>query len=400
MEVIVTTRMRSSWFTRVTAVALGALLSVAALGRDGAAEDVKIGASGPRTGPNSGAWVAYQATRACILDANDKGGVNGYKFNHILLDDQYDPQVTLGATRRLVDQENVLALVGHSGTAGTLAIKDYILSKGVPDVGLHSGSAAVNSAVTYPISPSSASQGAFQAKYLIDKGLTGGGLGVLYENDDVGKAVLSAVESIAKQNNVKLTLVPFQLGSRDKTAQVATLKEAGVTAVIISGIPSEFPTSILAAVNVDYHPTWFAVAYAAEPRVMSQLPSDQVKNMYFSWYTAFPGDPGTQDLLSAMKKYYPDVTPPTPTWSEGWASCTVFLEAFKRATQGGKPPTRQSIISALNTFKDYSNSYISGITYTADSHLLTLRQLVGQWDATSNTLKRVTPFTAPPTLGP
>ena len=58
MEAIVTTRICSSWVTRVAAVALGAMLSVAAVGRAGAAEEVKIGASGPRTGPNSGAWRA------------------------------------------------------------------------------------------------------------------------------------------------------------------------------------------------------------------------------------------------------------------------------------------------------------------------------------------------------
>ncbi len=390
-------------WTRPLVLGISAALLAAACGgttssSGGTKKVITIGASGPQTGANAGSWVAYEAQKACISNANDKGGINGYTFNYILLDDQYDPQVTLGATRRLVDQEGVLALVGHSGTAGTLAIKDYITSKGVPDIGLHSGSGAVDGAFTYPIEPSSASQAAFQAQFLIDKGTTSGGLGVLYENDAVGQAVLPAVEAIAKKNNVKITEVPFQAGSRDKTAQVAKLKAAGVTAVIMSGVPNEFPTSIQAAATTDFHPTWFAVAYAAEPQVMQQLPADQVSKMYFSWYAAFPGDPGTQDLVPAMKKYFPSATPPIPTWSEGWASCTVFLEAFKRATTGGKAPTRQGLIDALNGFKDYSNSYISGVTYTSTSHLLTLRELAGQWDSKNNEIKRVTQFTAPPSL--
>lgn len=262
--------------------------AAAGAGGSGGSKVVTIGASGPMTGPNVAVWPVWQAQEACIKAVNANGGVNGYTFKYTVLDDQYDPALTASATRQLVDQDNVLALVGHSGTAGTVAIKAYLTAKGVPDIGHHSSSPAAASPVTYSVQQGGPNAGAYQAQFLGDQGLVKKGLGLMYEDDNLGKPVLQGVTYMAGKTNQTLTAVGFQLASRDLTPQLLRLKTSGADAVIISAGPGTFPAIIRAAESIDYHPTWMAVAYSANAAVMKQLPDDQKVNMYFDWYGAFP----------------------------------------------------------------------------------------------------------------
>lgn len=366
----------------------------------GGGKTVTIGASGPRTGPNVGVWPIWEAQEACIKNANANGGVNGYTFDYKVLDDQYDPALTASATRKLVDQENVLALVGHSGTAGTVAIKDYLVSKGVPDIAHHSSSPEAGSPVTYSLEQGGPNAGAFQVHFLASKGLAKSGIGLMYEDDALGQPVLEGVKYQAGQDHTKLTSVGFQLASRDLTPQVSRLKASGADAVIISAVPQAFPTIIRAADSIGYHPKWLAVAYAAIPDVLKQLPDDQKENMYFSWYAAFPGAKGTDDMVAAMHKYFPKSTP-SALWSEGWAACTIFLDGFKRMTDSGAQPSREALLKAMNGIQDFSNSYVHGISYKAGSgikqpHLVRPNGVVGKWDTKDQAVKVVQDFTEVP----
>lgn len=358
----------------------------------GAGKVIKLGSSGPRTGPNVAVFDLWQATDACLKNANDKGGVNGYTFEYTILDDQYDPALTVGNTRRLVDEQQVLALVGSSGTAGTLATKDYVAAKGVPNIAHHSSAPATASPMNFAIQQAGINAGAAQAKFLIDEGHAEGGLGILYQNDDLGKPVREGAEYIARETGTKFTPIGIQQASRDLTPQLSRMKNSGATAVIISGVPVVFPTIIRAAESIGYRPKWIAVAYAAIPGVLKQLPAAQKENMFFDWYAAFPGMEGTQEIVDAMKKHYPSVNPPSANWTEGWVSCSVFLRAFERATEGGKEPTREGLLAALNAFENESWPFYKGLTYAEkpgveEPHLPRPQSVVGRWNDEKETVE-------------
>ena len=57
---------------------------------------------------------------------NERGGVNGRRVTFISLDDNYSPPKALEQTRRLVEQDNVLAIMGTFGTATNAAIQKYL----------------------------------------------------------------------------------------------------------------------------------------------------------------------------------------------------------------------------------------------------------------------------------
>ncbi|WP_452101171.1 ABC transporter substrate-binding protein [Camelimonas abortus] len=112
--------------TRRAALLMGlaapAIISSRALAKgnyDVGADDseIRIGQTAPYSGPASYLGVTARAETAYFERLNRNGGINGRKVKLLSLDDAYSPPKTVEATRRLVESENVLGMMGSVGTA-------------------------------------------------------------------------------------------------------------------------------------------------------------------------------------------------------------------------------------------------------------------------------------------
>ena len=74
--------------------------------------EIRIGQTMPYSGPYSAAGVIGRTEIAYFQMINAHGGINGRHVRFISLDDGYSPPKTLELTRRLVEEENVLAIMG------------------------------------------------------------------------------------------------------------------------------------------------------------------------------------------------------------------------------------------------------------------------------------------------
>src|SRR5262252_5589624 len=88
--------------------------------------EIKIGQTMPYSGPVSAYGVIGRTELAYFKMINEQGGVNGRKINLGSLDDGYSPPKTVEQTRRLIEQEEVLAIIGSLGTAANSAIQRYL----------------------------------------------------------------------------------------------------------------------------------------------------------------------------------------------------------------------------------------------------------------------------------
>ena len=74
---------------------------------------IKFGISTDFTGPNAEAGkFTYQGVTLAIEEANAKGGINGRKIAHIVLDDASDPAKGVSNAKRLIELEKVPAIIG------------------------------------------------------------------------------------------------------------------------------------------------------------------------------------------------------------------------------------------------------------------------------------------------
>jgi ABC-type branched-subunit amino acid transport system substrate-binding protein len=97
-------------------VAMRFLLSVLLLAATSvAANKILIGQSAPLSGGNADLGMDIRnATLAYFKKTNDAGGVNGRKIKLLTLDDKNEAKLSGENTRKLVLEENVVALFGYA----------------------------------------------------------------------------------------------------------------------------------------------------------------------------------------------------------------------------------------------------------------------------------------------
>ena len=101
--------------------------------------EIKLGQTVPYSGPAS-AYSGWGLAQRAYFDAlNAAGGINGRKITLLSLDDGGAPPKTVEATRKLVESDEVLAIVGSLGAVGVTAVHRYLDAKGVPQLFLGIG---------------------------------------------------------------------------------------------------------------------------------------------------------------------------------------------------------------------------------------------------------------------
>lgn len=119
-----------------TAVLAGFTSAAAAAGPTCAGGTIKVGAVSTITGPADFSEVP-KATQAAFDAVNAAGGVNGCKIDYTIADDKADPAVAAQAARDLIDNKEVVALVGSASlldcavNGATYSRKDVLSVQGL-----------------------------------------------------------------------------------------------------------------------------------------------------------------------------------------------------------------------------------------------------------------------------
>lgn len=100
---------------------------------------ITIGNTMPYSGAASGLSSLGKAEAAYFTMINEQGGINGRKINFITRDDSYSPPKTVEVIRRLVEEEQVLAMFSMLGTAPNTAVQEYLNDNKVPHLFVASG---------------------------------------------------------------------------------------------------------------------------------------------------------------------------------------------------------------------------------------------------------------------
>ena len=101
--------------------------------------EIKIGNTGPYSGPLSNASPIPISMAAYFKMINEQGGINGRKINFISYDDGYSPPKTVEMTRKLVEEDQVLFIAGALGTPTNSAVWHYMNEKKVPQLFVSTG---------------------------------------------------------------------------------------------------------------------------------------------------------------------------------------------------------------------------------------------------------------------
>ncbi|MDI6693069.1 MAG: ABC transporter substrate-binding protein [Anaerosomatales bacterium] len=104
-------------------------------------EPYRVGVVVSLTGTYAGLGVPEKKAIELQRDAiNASGGVNGHPIEVIFEDDATDPAKAAAAATKLIEQDGVLAIIGATGTAQTMAMRAEVQRAGVPQVSMAGGS--------------------------------------------------------------------------------------------------------------------------------------------------------------------------------------------------------------------------------------------------------------------
>lgn len=159
--------------------------------------EIKIGQTMPFSGPASAYSTIGKVQAAYFRMINEQGGINGRKINFIQYDDAYNPPKTVEQVRKLVESDEVLFTFQILGTAPNAAVQKYLNSKKVPHLFASTGASRFTDPKNYPwtmgYNPNYQTEGRVYARYILTN-YPNAKIGVLYQNDDMGKDYLAGLK--------------------------------------------------------------------------------------------------------------------------------------------------------------------------------------------------------------
>ena len=213
-------------------------------GQDG--ETILVGNTAGQEGALASVGLPFNiGLQAALWQYNNAGGFNGAKVELKNYSDGGVQATGIANTKKLVEEDQVLAMVGHFGSdvvAGTL---DYLKDEEVPMVYAASGISALfnakaegNDKYIMPIQPIYDGEGqALLARAVATTegslGLAGKKVGVIYTNDETGKGLLAGVEAEASKLGVSITKAQTELTGDHSTA-VNVIKNASCDVIVLA----------------------------------------------------------------------------------------------------------------------------------------------------------------------
>ncbi len=185
----------------VAAFVFSALLVLPGCGETetGTKEPIKIGVVLSESGPNEPLGKPERnAIELYVQRLNDAGGIDGHEIEVIIKDDQSDANKAQQATVELLQQEEVLGLIGSSGTGTTIAMKQEASTAEVPQVCMAAGANIMDGDITwiFRTPPTATEAGKKTLEYIADE-LQVKKMALLYDTNPFGTDGKNVMEAEA-----------------------------------------------------------------------------------------------------------------------------------------------------------------------------------------------------------
>ena len=119
---------------------IASLLPALAAAQGVTADKILLGQAAVFSGPAAQLGIQMRNGIKAYLDSvNERGGVHGRRLELITEDDRYEAAVAPGATKKLIEEHRVFALLGYVGTPTGAAHLPVVTQAKVPLVGMFTG---------------------------------------------------------------------------------------------------------------------------------------------------------------------------------------------------------------------------------------------------------------------
>lgn len=317
---------RSRYFAvSAAAVLVAAMVFVGACqpkaGTDGDSETkgpYKIGAIVSLSGTYAGLGEPEKVVLEMEVERiNAAGGINGHQIELLIEDDGTDDAKAAAAAAKLIEQEGVIALIGATGTGGTMAARAEVEKAGVPQVSMAGGSVITSGTPSLVFATPWANKLVipYELAYMKDKGIKK--IGLISDSGGFGKDGAGAVKAMVADYGIEIVSdQTFNPGDQDMSGQLTKIKEAAPDAILLVSAGKEA-----------------AIVAKNRESLKIDIPLYGTHGNARAEFIDGAGTAGEGFRFAAGKILLPESY---GTDSEGYQVATAFIEDFKAKT--GKDP--------------------------------------------------------------
>lgn len=204
---------------------------------------VKIAIAGPLTGQYAsfGEQLAKGAHKA-VADINNAGGINGKMIELVEGDDACDPKQAVTVANKLVEQDKVVAVIGHFCSSSSIPASEIYKAGGIFQI----TPASTNPLYTerglnnvFRTCGRDDQQGLVAANYLIDN-LKVSKVVVLHDKDTYGQGLADATKKVLNERGITEVLYEgVTRGDKDFNALITKIKSLSPDVVYFGGLHAE-----------------------------------------------------------------------------------------------------------------------------------------------------------------
>ena len=312
--------------------------------------EIVLGQTADFSGPQAALVKETTAAAKAYFDKiNSQGGVAGRKIVLTSLDDRYDVKRTVENATKLIDEKQVFALMLPRGTANAEALLPLLTDRRVPLLGPVGGSKALHeppNRYLFNIRPQYRTEAERIVGQLTAQGITK--IGIVYTDDAFGKdALQGAIDGLKTRKLEPTGLVSIERGSVNVDAAVKLIGKGEPSAIIGPCIAKPCVALVKGLRKAGIMSTFVSLSNTSAPSYISDL-GDDSRGVMVSQVFPFP-----ESTVIAVSREFGQLAdaaklPKNYSSMEGFIAAKIMVEAIKRA---GKDPTRESMVAALESFK-------------------------------------------------
>jgi branched-chain amino acid transport system substrate-binding protein len=312
---------------------------------------------------------ATNAARMRFDEVNAAGGVHGRKIRYVVEDTSYQVPKAMSAANKLVNRDNVLAILLAVGTPLNNAIMPMLFENNVPNLFPISGGRQM----VEPFHPLKFTQRGIyydevraSVKYFVEeKGKTVPC--VIYQDTDYGVEILEGARDQAEAMGLSIREVSAHKPTDTEfTAAILRLKNAGCDLMLMGTVHRDTILVLDAARKMG----WEGVDWVGNNAVFAQVIADQDSGEGFYSFVhmarLYADDDMTPQVRAWWDRYLETYgVEPGLAAMEGYRGADLTVLALEKA---GPDLTTEGFVKAIESISDYTDMFGYRVSFSAEKH--------------------------------
>jgi branched-chain amino acid transport system substrate-binding protein len=320
--------------------------------------EIRIGNTMPYTGPASAYGVIGKVLAAYFDKVNAEGGIRGRKITFISYDDAYNPTKTMEATRKLVEEDNVLFIFASLGTNTSQAVHPYLNARKIPQLFVASGATMWDQPREFPWTmgflPSYQTEAHIYSQYILENHPRGK-IAVLYQDDGFGKDYLKGLRDGLGGKVPIVAEAPYKVTDTNIDAQIAKLKASGADIFMQFTTPKFATMAIKRNAEIGWKPIHFLASVSESvSSVMAPAGVENAEGIISAMYrlegedAQAAGPAAFREWSAFMERYVPSVSKANGQAVYGYLNARLMVEVLKMC---GDDFSRENIMKQARSIK-------------------------------------------------